>query len=131
MSEKIVQKSEEEWRNSLPEDSFCILRQHGTERPGSSPLNSEKRVGVYHCVGCDQPLFDSNTKYESGSGWPSFFQPRPDAVENTIDNSHGMVRTEVHCATCKGHLGHEFPDGPKPTGLRYCINGLALRFIPS
>ncbi|GBQ20673.1 peptide methionine sulfoxide reductase [Acetobacter estunensis NRIC 0472] len=112
-----------------PEQAY-ILREHGTERPGSSPLNFEKREGVYRCAACGTPLFSSATKYESGSGWPSFFAPLPDAVETTTDTSHGMVRTEVHCAKCKGHLGHEFPDGPEPTGLRYCMNGLVLDFQP-
>lgn len=108
-----------------------ILRGHGTERPGSSALNAEKRAGTYHCAGCGRSLFDSAMKYESGSGWPSFFETLPDAVGITRDASHGMVRTEVHCAECDGHLGHVFPDGPPPTGLRYCMNGLALDFRPS
>lgn len=108
-----------------------ILKGHGTEYPGSSPLNHEKRPGLYHCAGCGQTLFDSETKYASGSGWPSFYDARPGAVETTQDTRHGMVRTEVHCASCKGHLGHVFPDGPLPTGLRYCMNGLALTFEPS
>lgn len=108
-----------------------ILLEHGTEYPGSSPLNDEKRSGIYACAGCGRELFSSATKYESGSGWPSFFQPLEGAVGTTRDGSHGMVRTEVHCANCQGHLGHVFPDGPPPTGLRYCMNGLALDFRPA
>ncbi|MFT8720166.1 peptide-methionine (R)-S-oxide reductase MsrB [Acetobacter sp.] len=115
---------------TLSPDQLRILREHGTERPGSSPLNHEKRSGLYLCAGCGHPLFSSATKYESGSGWPSFFQPLPDAVETQTDISHGMERTEVHCAHCKGHLGHVFPDGPPPTGARYCMNGLVLDFQP-
>jgi peptide-methionine (R)-S-oxide reductase len=105
-----------------------VLRQHGTERPFSSPLNDEKRKGIFRCAGCGEPLFDSDTKYESGSGWPSFWAPKDKAVETTSDTSHGMVRTEVTCAKCGGHLGHVFPDGPRPTGQRYCMNGAALKF---
>ncbi|OAJ67025.1 peptide-methionine (R)-S-oxide reductase MsrB [Gluconobacter cerinus] len=108
-----------------------ILLEHGTEYPGSSPLNDEKRAGIYACAGCGRELFSSATKYESGSGWPSFFAPLENGVETTQDASHGMVRTEVHCAGCHGHLGHVFPDGPPPTGLRYCMNGLALDFRPA
>ncbi|MCQ9155271.1 peptide-methionine (R)-S-oxide reductase MsrB [Acidomonas methanolica] len=107
-----------------------VLREHGTERPGSSPLNDEKRPGLYHCAGCGAVLFESSAKYESGSGWPSFFAAREGAVGLTPDTSHGMVRTEVHCAACQGHLGHLFPDGPPPTGLRYCMNGVVLDFHP-
>lgn len=123
-----VEKSETEWRALLSPEQFRVLREHGTERAGSSPLNYEKRTGIYHCAGCDQPLFESGTKYESGSGWPSFFRPLPDAVATTTDRSHGMVRVEVHCARCGGHLGHVFDDGPAPTGQRYCMNGLSLKF---
>ena len=108
-----------------------ILLEHGTEYPGSSPLNDEKRAGIYACAGCGRELFSSATKYESGSGWPSFFAPLEKGVGTTQDVSHGMVRTEVHCAGCHGHLGHVFPDGPPPTGLRYCMNGLALDFRPA
>ena len=108
-----------------------ILLEHGTEYPGSSPLNDEKRAGIYACAGCGRELFSSATKYESGSGWPSFFAPLENGVGTTQDGSHGMVRTEVHCASCQGHLGHVFPDGPPPTGLRYCMNGLALDFRPA
>ncbi|WP_122049185.1 peptide-methionine (R)-S-oxide reductase MsrB [Asaia bogorensis] len=115
----------------LTAEQHRVLREHGTERPGSSPLNDEKREGVYYCAGCGEALFDSDTKYESGSGWPSFFKPRDGMTETTVDKTHGMTRIEVHCAKCKGHLGHVFPDGPKPTGLRFCMNGVALRFEPS
>jgi len=107
-----------------------VLRQHGTERPGSSSLNSEKRAGTFLCAACGQPLFGSTAKYESGSGWPSFWAPLEGAVGVTEDRSHGMVRTEVHCSRCEGHLGHVFPDGPPPTGLRFCMNGLAMAFKP-
>jgi peptide-methionine (R)-S-oxide reductase len=106
------------------------LREHGTERAGTSPLNHEKREGEFHCAGCGTPLFDSDTKYESGSGWPSFYAPKDGAVETSSDRSFGMARTEVHCAKCGGHLGHVFPDGPRPTGERYCMNGAALKFEP-
>ena len=126
-----VAKSNEEWRGSLSPERYHVLREHGTEPAGSSPLNEEKRDGVFLCAGCRTPLFESATKYESGSGWPSFTQPMPDAVGTTIDKSHFMVRTEVHCARCGGHLGHVFPDGPGPRGLRYCLNGAALDFTPS
>ncbi len=115
---------------TLTPDQVRILREHGTERPGSSPLNHEKRPGVYRCAGCGNPLFTANAKYESGSGWPSFFDALPGAIEERKDVSHGMIRIEVLCAKCKGHLGHVFPDGPPPTGLRYCMNGLVLDFQP-
>jgi peptide-methionine (R)-S-oxide reductase len=123
-----MKRSEEEWRKELTPDQYRILRQHGTERAGTSALNEEKRKGDYFCAGCGAPLFESSTKYESGSGWPSFYKPREDAVETSTDNSLLMTRTEVHCAKCGGHLGHVFPDGPEPTGERYCINGIALKF---
>lgn len=123
-----VEKNENEWRQSLSPEQFRILREHGTERAGTSPLNFEKRTGVFHCAGCGAPLFDSQTKYESGSGWPSFFAPRQGAVGTSEDRSHMMTRTEAHCARCGGHLGHVFEDGPQPTGLRYCMNGEALKF---
>jgi len=130
MSEKTspVAKSDDEWRKDLTPEQYKVLRQHGTERAGTSPLNNEKREGVYFCAGCGTPLFDSETKYESGSGWPSFYKPLESAVDTTTDTSHLMVRTEVHCAKCGGHLGHVFPDGPRPTGERYCMNGAALKF---
>ena len=125
-----VQKSDEEWQSELTPEQFRVLRQHGTERAGASPLNQEKRQGVFRCAGCGEPLFDSQTKYESGSGWPSFYKPMPNAVGTTTDSGHFMTRTEVHCAKCGGHLGHVFPDGPRPTGERYCMNGAALAFQP-
>ena len=127
MNDKI-EKSDADWKNELDPLQHHVLRQHGTERPFSSPLNNEKRTGVFRCAGCGEPLFDSSTKYESGSGWPSFWAPKEQAVETTSDTSHGMVRTEVTCAKCGGHLGHVFPDGPRPTGQRYCMNGAALKF---
>jgi len=125
-----IAKSEEEWRKTLTPEQFRVLREHGTERPGSSPLNHEKRDGTFVCAGCGQPLFSSDTKFESGTGWPSFFAPRERGVETSVDDSLFMRRTEVHCARCGGHLGHVFPDGPPPTGLRYCMNGAALEFRP-
>ena len=123
-------KTDAEWRAELSPAQFHVLREHGTERPGTSPLNREKRVGVFDCAACGTPVYTSETKYDSGSGWPSFFAPIPGAVATTIDRSLGMVRTEVHCATCGGHLGHVFDDGPRPTGQRHCINGVALAFKP-
>jgi peptide-methionine (R)-S-oxide reductase len=125
-----VQKSDEEWRRELTPEQYRVLREHGTERAGTSPLNNEKRDGLFLCAACGQQLFDSDTKYESGSGWPSFWRPIENAVDTTSDRSYGMVRTEVHCARCGGHLGHVFEDGPAPTGLRYCMNGAALDFKP-
>lgn len=114
----------------LTPQQIAVLRDHATERPFTSPLNDEKRPGDFRCAGCGTLLYTSDTKYNSGSGWPSFYAAEPGAVATTTDTSHGMTRTEVHCATCEGHLGHIFPDGPKPTGMRHCINGLALAFEP-
>ncbi|MBI1329049.1 MAG: peptide-methionine (R)-S-oxide reductase MsrB [Alphaproteobacteria bacterium] len=125
-----IQKSDEEWRKELTPEQFHVLRQHGTERAGTSPLNAEKREGLFRCAGCGAELFDSGTKYESGCGWPSFFEAKDGAVGTSIDKSHFMTRTEVHCAKCGGHLGHVFPDGPRPTGMRFCMNGVALTFEP-
>jgi len=131
MSDKpFEQKNEQEWRQALTPEQFQVLREHGTERPGTSPLNKEKRDGTFACAGCGQPLFSSDTKFESGTGWPSFWKPKEQAVETTVDQSHGMTRVEVHCSRCGGHLGHVFPDGPEPTGMRYCMNGVALEFEP-
>lgn len=125
-----VTRTDEEWRRELTPEQYQVLRQHATERPGSCALLHEKRSGVFHCVGCAQPLFRSARKFESGTGWPSFFAPLEGAVATEADRSHFMVRTEVHCSRCGGHLGHVFEDGPPPTGLRYCINGIALEFRP-
>ncbi len=125
-----VQKTESDWKNELTPAAFCVLREHGTERAGSSPLDKEHRPGVFNCAACGQALFLSDTKFNSGTGWPSFFQPLAGAIATTVDSSHLMSRTEVHCSRCGGHLGHVFPDGPKPTGERYCMNGVSLRFVP-
>lgn len=126
-----VKKSEQEWMDQLGYEAFQVLRMKGTERSGTSPLNHEKRKGTFVCAGCGEPLFASGTKYESGSGWPSFFEPIDgDVIEEEVDKSLWMTRTEVHCAKCDGHLGHVFPDGPQPTGQRYCINGVSLKFKP-
>src|SRR5262245_29287681 len=111
-----VERTRHEWQQTLTPEQFQVLREHSTERPGSSPLNVEKRDGTFVCAGCGNPLFASGTKFESGSGWPSFWAPLEDAIETTIDNSYGMTRIEVHCRRCGGHLGHVFPDGPAPTG---------------
>lgn len=119
-----------EWRKRLNAAQYDVLRKHGTERAGTSPLNQEKRKGTFACAGCDLPLFSSDTKFESGTGWPSFYQPLPNAVGTKTDRSFFMSRTEVHCSRCLGHLGHVFDDGPKPTGLRYCMNGVAMKFVP-
>jgi peptide-methionine (R)-S-oxide reductase len=120
-----------DWRKRLNPMQYNVLRMHGTERAGSSPLLREHRKGIFACAGCDLPLFSSTAKFESGTGWPSFYEPLPDAVETKTDTSFFMKRTEVHCRRCEGHLGHVFDDGPKPTGLRYCMNGVALKFEPA
>jgi peptide-methionine (R)-S-oxide reductase len=125
-----VTKSDGEWRKILTDSEYSILRKANTERPYSSPLNSEKRKGTFICAGCDQRLFSSTTKFESGTGWPSFYQPLAGGIGTTTDYLIGYPRTEVHCARCGGHLGHVFDDGPKPTGKRYCMNGAAMDFIP-
>jgi len=125
-----ITKSEEEWRRLLHPERFKVLRKHATERAGSSPLNQEHRRGTYHCAGCDLPLFASEAKFESGTGWPSFTAPLDNAVGTAVDRSLFTVRTEVHCRRCGGHLGHVFDDGPKPTFKRYCMNGLAMTFKP-
>ena len=125
-----VQHTEDEWHQKLNPAQFQVLRKHGTERAGTSALNAEKRRGIFMCAGCGKPVFASDTKFESGTGWPSFYQPLEGSVGTTEDRSLFMARTEVHCADCGGHLGHVFPDGPRPTGLRYCMNGIAMKFRP-
>jgi peptide-methionine (R)-S-oxide reductase len=125
-----VSKSDDEWRRALSPEAYRVLREHGTERAGTSPLDQEKRQGMFVCAGCTQELFPSGTKFNSGTGWPSFYKPLDGAVETSEDRSFFMTRTEVHCARCGGHLGHVFEDGPAPTGLRYCMNGVALAFKP-
>jgi len=123
-----ISKTDAEWRAQLSPEAYRVTREHGTERAFTSPLNEEKRKGMFACVGCGKPLFASESKFESGTGWPSFHTPAADAVGKSEDRSWFMRRTEVHCSDCGSHLGHVFPDGPKPTGLRYCINGCALQF---
>jgi len=126
-----IQKTDAEWRVRLTPEQYHVTREHGTERAFTSPLLKEKRAGTFNCVACGAPLFISGTKFESGTGWPSFFAPvSTDAVSEVSDNSYSMRRTEIRCASCEAHLGHVFPDGPKPTGQRYCINGCALTFEP-
>jgi peptide-methionine (R)-S-oxide reductase len=123
-----VTKSDREWRAQLSPEQYRVLRGHGTERAGTSPLDKQYGRGTYRCAGCDLPLFSSETKFDSGTGWPSFWQPLDGAVGTSTDRALFMVRTEVHCRRCGGHLGHVFEDGPRPTGLRYCMNGVALSF---
>lgn len=130
MSDTPVKKSDAEWRAELDDNQYQVLRCSATERPGTSPLLHEHRDGEFMCAGCGEPLFDSQTKFESGSGWPSFYRAKDGAVAEKEDRSLGMLRVEALCAKCGGHLGHVFPDGPNPTGLRYCMNGLALKFEP-
>jgi peptide-methionine (R)-S-oxide reductase len=129
MSDEVT-KTDAEWKASLTPEQYHVLRKHGTERAGTSPLDHEKRQGTFQCAGCGQPLFASEAKFNSGTGWPSFFQPLDNAIETSEDRSWFMRRTEVHCRRCGGHLGHVFPDGPEPTGLRYCMNGVAMTFEP-
>jgi peptide-methionine (R)-S-oxide reductase len=126
-----ITRTDEEWRQTLTPEQFRVLRQHGTERAGTSPLDKNYEPGTYVCAGCDLPLFTSETKFNSGTGWPSFYAPIDGAIATSVDRSLFMTRTEVHCRRCGGHLGHVFKDGPQPTGLRYCMNGVALKFIPS
>jgi len=126
-----VTKTEQEWRATLTPEQFRVLRQHGTERAGTSPLDKQYSKGTYVCAGCNLPLFTSETKFNSGTGWPSFFAPIDGAIATTIDKSFFMTRVEVHCRRCGGHLGHVFEDGPDPTGKRYCMNGVALKFVPA
>ena len=122
--------NDDEWKERLPADTYRVMRCHGTERAGTSPLNAEHRDGHYLCAACGTALFESATKFDSGTGWPSFYAPLPQAVGTSTDHALGMARTEVHCARCGGHLGHVFPDGPEPSGERYCMNGVALKFEP-
>lgn len=125
-----VTHSDAEWKRLLTPEQYDVLREAGTEVPNSSPLERESRLGFYSCAGCGEQAFDSRTKFDSGTGWPSFYRPLPGAVATSHDTSLMMDRTEVHCSRCGGHLGHVFDDGPQPTGLRYCMNGVALRFRP-
>ncbi len=126
----LVNRTAAEWKQRLTPEQYYVLRDHGTERAGSSPLDHEKRTGVFHCAACDQPLFSSAAKYDSGTGWPSFYEPLPGGIGTSTDFKLIYPRTEVHCARCGGHLGHVFSDGPPPTGKRYCMNGVAMRFEP-
>ncbi|BAZ43484.1 putative methionine sulfoxide reductase B [Chondrocystis sp. NIES-4102] len=125
-----IQKTEQEWKDTLTDEQYRVLRKHGTERAGTSPLDKNYNEGTYLCAGCGQPLFSSDTKFNSGTGWPSFYQPLEDAIDTSVDRSLFMTRVEVHCSRCGGHLGHVFNDGPKPTGQRYCMNGVSLEFVP-
>jgi peptide-methionine (R)-S-oxide reductase len=125
-----ITKSDAEWKKLLTREQYYVLREHGTERAGTSPLDKTYSAGSYHCAGCDLPLFSSAAKFDSGTGWPSFFEPLENAVGTSTDRKFFMTRTEVHCRRCGGHLGHVFDDGPKPTGKRYCMNGVALKFVP-
>ncbi len=124
-------KTDDEWRKILTPAQYDVLRKHGTERAGTSPLNKEGRKGRFVCAGCGTPLFESGAKFESGTGWPSFYAPLEGAIETTVDRKFFMTRTEVHCRECSGHLGHVFDDGPQPTGLRYCMNGVSMKFEPA
>lgn len=126
-----VTKTDQEWSELLTPEQFRVLRKHGTERAFTSPLDKNYEEGTYVCAACGQPLFRSDTKYNSGTGWPSFWKPIEGAIETTVDRSLFMTRVEVHCSNCGGHLGHVFPDGPKPTGERYCMNGVSLKFVES
>ena len=126
-----VEKPDTDWQRTLTREQYHVLREHGTERAFTSPLNDEKRPGTFHCAACGQLLFSNDAKFDSGTGWPSFSQPVEGAVGTSVDRGWFMVRTEVHCARCGGHLGHVFPDGPKPTGQRYCMNGVAMTFTPA
>lgn len=125
-----IMKTDAEWKQILTPDQYYVLRKHGTERAGTSPLDKNYNPGMYNCAGCDLPLFSADTKFDSGTGWPSFFKPLVSAIGTSIDKSLFSTRTEVHCSRCGGHLGHVFEDGPQPTGLRYCMNGVALKFVP-
>jgi peptide-methionine (R)-S-oxide reductase len=125
-----ITKTPDEWRKVLAKDVFYVMREHGTERPFTSPLDKNTAAGAYNCAACDLPLFASDAKFDSGTGWPSFSKPLDNAVGESKDNTLFYTRTEIHCRRCGGHLGHSFPDGPKPTGLRYCMNGVAMKFVP-
>ena len=125
-----IERTEDEWRKVLSAEQFQVLRKHGTERAGTSPLNQEHRAGTFRCAGCGLELFSSDTKFDSGTGWPSFWSPIQGTIATSTDRTLFMARTEVHCRRCGGHLGHVFPDGPHPTGLRYCMNGVSMSFTP-